>query len=148
MTTELDKEARQIAKEILDEFGKNNGSDGSVIWRKMPRSGYDLATSTQPPSGPPDDYDIRIAPPFPVRDDYVDGDTVKSTDLEFFVEDALRARMAQVPIPDFELDDRYIIDGVEYQTVAIHPVHSGDLIAGRDIVVRKGTGNRATVNEF
>lgn len=124
MTTELDLKLVPKAKELLDRFGM------TVTYTEVDSGSYDPSTG-QTSGGSNTDHEIKIAPPFPVRADLVDGEVYQFGDqLTYLADDEL----------EFEPtagEDRVLIGGETLLVIGARPIRSGDDIAVWELQLRK-----------
>lgn len=128
MTTELDTEALEVAKDLRDEFGKTVSF--AVFTYTEDASAGSVAET--PIVGSP--FSIKVPPPTPFALRLVDGDTIRRDDLRvFLVNDALGFTPQLGETGGF----RVTVDSVAYDPIAIEPKYSGDDVVGYWLHLRR-----------
>ena len=117
-----DATARATAERLIARFGK------AITLRRAART-YDPATGKT--TDTTQDFLVKISPPDRFRENLVDGELVRSGDLQAF----MAAKGAPV-VPE-QTTDKAIIDGVPWTLVRVDPVFSGEQAAFYTLHMRK-----------
>ena len=123
MPTELDKELREAALEIINEVGRN--MDFTIP----------LANAYDPATGAGTEaicttYTVKVSPPIDYAQRYVDGASVQRGDARIF--------MAASGLPLTPVRDMVVkFDGITFKAVAVLPIYSGEQIAAFEVQLRK-----------
>lgn len=123
--TRLDERLVPTAKRLIEDYGRN------AIFNVTGVDAGDynpLTLKTTKPAVVP--YTRKISPPYPYEQKYVDGETVKASDLKCYVADK---DLGFTPVPGMEVADQ----GTVFVIVSASPISTGELVAVWELQLRK-----------
>ncbi len=123
MPTTLDDKLVPKTLAIINKFGRD------MDFTLPLASSYDPATGTGTESIVTT-YIVKASPPIDFEQRYIDGDSVRRGDVRII----LAAKgLPFIPVPDMKIK----FDNIDFSTIAVLPIYSGELIAAYDLQARK-----------
>jgi len=123
MSTALDDKLVPKTLDIINKVGRN------MDFTLPLASSYDPVTGTGSESIVTK-YTVKASPPIDFEQRYIDGDSVRRGDVRII----LAAKgLPFTPVPDMKIT----FDGINFSTIAVLPIYSGELVAAYDLQARK-----------
>lgn len=123
MPTALDDKLVPKTLAIINKVGRN------MDFTLPLASSYDPATGTGTESINTT-YTVKASPPIDFEQRYIDGDSVRRGDVRIIL---AASGLPFTPVPDMKIK----FDNIDFSTIAVLPIYSGELIAAYDLQARK-----------